>query len=61
MTAPLSIGGISLRQPVVLAPMSGVTDWPFRRVVGVLVRRGVVPPAWGARRLWVWGAPGNRE
>lgn len=33
MTAPLSIGGISLRQPAVLAPMSGVTDWPFRRVV----------------------------
>ena len=29
----LHIGGIDLDYPVVLAPMSGVTDWPFRRMV----------------------------
>ena len=30
---PLQIGGITLEHPVILAPMSGVTDWPFRRIV----------------------------
>lgn len=30
---PLQIGGITLDHPVILAPMSGVTDWPFRRIV----------------------------
>ncbi len=30
---PLAIGGIQLQAPVVLAPMSGVTDLPFRRTV----------------------------
>ncbi|MCE2517846.1 MAG: tRNA dihydrouridine synthase DusB [Alphaproteobacteria bacterium] len=30
---PLQIGSISLDHPVILAPMSGVTDWPFRRMV----------------------------
>jgi tRNA-dihydrouridine synthase B len=29
---PLKIGPISLANPVVLAPMSGVTDLPFRRI-----------------------------
>ena len=29
----LSIGGISLPHAAILAPMSGVTDWPFRRAV----------------------------
>ena len=32
MTEPLSIGAVGLARPVVLAPMSGVTDWPFRRL-----------------------------
>lgn len=33
MHGGLSIGNINLDHPVILAPMSGVTDWPFRRVV----------------------------
>lgn len=28
--APVSIGPIALSSPVILAPMAGVTDWPFR-------------------------------
>ena len=35
-TAPIEIGGIPLPNRVVLAPMSGVTDAPFRRQVAVL-------------------------
>jgi len=31
--APLRIGGLELDAPVILAPMSGVTDLPFRRLV----------------------------
>jgi len=30
---PLNIGGIEIKVPVILAPMSGVTDLPFRRLV----------------------------
>ncbi len=30
---PIRLGRVTLRSPVVLAPMSGVTDWPFRRLV----------------------------
>lgn len=30
---PLNIGGIEIKDPVILAPMSGVTDLPFRRAV----------------------------
>jgi nifR3 family TIM-barrel protein len=33
---PLTIGSIELANPVVLAPMSGVTDAPFRRLVARL-------------------------
>ena len=33
---PLAIGGISVDVPVVLAPMSGVTDAPFRRLAAEL-------------------------
>ena len=33
MAASVSIGGIALEHPAILAPMSGVTDWPFRRMV----------------------------
>ena len=30
---PIQIGPITLETPVILAPMSGVTDMPFRRLV----------------------------
>jgi tRNA-dihydrouridine synthase B len=35
-TRPLSIGPIALSNPVLLAPMSGVTDAPFRRLAASL-------------------------
>src|SRR5262245_50410739 len=35
-SAPLNIGGIALPNPVILAPMSGITDAPFRRLVARL-------------------------
>jgi tRNA-dihydrouridine synthase B len=31
--APITIGDVTLEAPVILAPMSGVTDLPFRRLV----------------------------
>ncbi|TPK31244.1 tRNA dihydrouridine synthase DusB [Mesorhizobium sp. B2-5-3] len=31
LTAPLDVGGVSIRNRVFLAPMSGITDEPFRR------------------------------
>lgn len=31
--APLNIGDIEIKDPVILAPMSGVTDLPFRSIV----------------------------
>ncbi len=30
---PIRLGGVTLQSPVILAPMSGVTDRPFRRIV----------------------------
>ena len=30
---PIRLGGVTLESPVILAPMSGVTDRPFRRIV----------------------------
>ena len=30
---PLTIGSVTLDEPVILAPMSGVSDLPFRRLV----------------------------
>ena len=29
----MQIGSLTLDHKVILAPMSGVTDWPFRRMV----------------------------
>ena len=31
--APINIGPVRIETPVILAPMTGVTDLPFRRVV----------------------------
>lgn len=31
--SPIRIGDITIAQPVILAPMTGVTDMPFRRIV----------------------------
>ncbi len=33
MLKPINIGPITIEEPVLLAPMSGVTDMPFRRLV----------------------------
>jgi tRNA-dihydrouridine synthase B len=33
---PLKIGGIAIANPVLLAPMSGITDAPFRRLTATL-------------------------
>src|SRR5208337_3837909 len=30
---PIRLGGVTLESPVILAPMSGVADRPFRRIV----------------------------
>src|SRR5690349_2845930 len=30
--APLDLGGVRIETPVILAPLSGVTDLPFRRL-----------------------------
>ncbi len=30
---PIRLGGVTLHSPIVLAPMSGITDRPFRRIV----------------------------
>ena len=30
---PLAIGSVRIEDPVILAPMSGVTDMPFRQMV----------------------------
>ena len=32
LAAPFSIGSVSIRNRVILAPMSGVTDLPFRQL-----------------------------
>jgi nifR3 family TIM-barrel protein len=55
--APLSIGGIPLPNRVVLAPMSGITDAPFRRLVHKLGAGLVVSEMTASSQL----AEGRRE
>ena len=48
--APIAIGPLSISAPVVLAPMTGVTDLPFRRLVrrygsGLNVTEMIASPA----------------
>jgi len=48
--APISVGGVMIDCPVVLAPMTGVTDLPFRRMVrrygsGLNVTEMIASPA----------------
>lgn len=47
---PINIGDLVLKEPVILAPMSGVTDYPFRKLVqkigaGLVVSEMVVSRA----------------
>src|ERR1700674_1818377 len=47
---PLAIGNVTLPNPVILAPMSGVTDAPFRRLAarlgaGLVVSEMIASPA----------------
>ena len=34
--APIDLGGVIIDTPVILAPMSGVTDLPYRRLARAL-------------------------
>ena len=46
-TSQSPLAGIAWRSPVFLAPMSGVTDLPFRRLVP-----STLAPAWSSPRWW---------
>src|SRR5262245_51187145 len=54
--SPLQIGTIKLANPVVLAPMSGITDAPFRRLVSRL-GAGLVVSEMTACELLIQGRP----
>jgi tRNA-dihydrouridine synthase B len=56
---PLKIGGITLASPVFLAPMSGVTDAPFRRLCATL-GAGLVVSEMTASNDLVNGRPMSR-
>src|SRR5256885_14876653 len=53
---PISIGSLKLPNPVVLAPMSGVTDAPFRRLAARL-GAGLVVSEMTASAALVQGRP----
>ena len=59
LSTPIRIGGIGLPNPVVLAPMSGVTDAPFRRLVAKL-GAGLVVSEMTASAALVEGRPEAR-
>src|SRR6478752_1228371 len=57
---PLTIGTIALENPAILAPMSGITDAPFRRLAarlgaGLVVSEMVASPSLrdGRRDTWL--------
>ena len=50
----ISIGPVDLAEPVILAPMSGVTDMPFRRLVKRL-GAGLVVSEMIASQAMIWG------
>ena len=33
LVKPIRVGPVTIEAPVILAPMTGVTDLPFRRIV----------------------------
>jgi tRNA-dihydrouridine synthase B len=55
----VSLAGTTLTPPVFLAPMAGITDLPFRRLVRV--RRGLVVSEMVASQEMVQAKPGVRE
>ncbi|UWP96602.1 tRNA dihydrouridine synthase DusB [Aliiroseovarius crassostreae] len=57
---PLSIGHITLPSPVILAPMAGITDLPFRQLVGGF-GAGLVVSEMVASQEMVQAKPGVRE
>ncbi|UWQ12262.1 tRNA dihydrouridine synthase DusB [Aliiroseovarius crassostreae] len=57
---PLSIGHITLSSPVILAPMAGITDLPFRQLVGGF-GAGLVVSEMVASQEMVQAKPGVRE
>ena len=48
--APLKVGDIEVWPPVVLAPMAGVTNWPFRTLCREQMERGLDGPLSAADR-----------
>jgi tRNA-dihydrouridine synthase B len=54
--APLAIGDVTIPNPVILAPMTGVTDAPFRRAVSRL-GAGLVVSEMTACELLIQGRP----
>ncbi|WP_424943174.1 tRNA dihydrouridine synthase DusB [Aliiroseovarius crassostreae] len=56
----LSIGNVALDAPVVLAPMAGITDLPFRHLVGSF-GAGLVVSEMVASQEMVQAKPGVRE
>ncbi len=56
----LSIAGTELASPVLLAPMAGITDLPFRQIVGRF-GAGLVVSEMVASQEMVQAKPGVRE
>ena len=57
---PLSVGPISIDPPVLLAPMAGITDLPYRKLVSSF-GAGLVVSEMVASQEMVQAKPGVRE